>query len=223
MGGLFGLMNLAGVPVVPALFDDVTVFGNYVRVRKGNKFGLYSIEGKMLLEVKYSVINFLEVDKRTSFAVFNLGGIMSIEGVEVGGADLNWWYSIGLKDFSSSPSYDYHYDSDVRKVHIDGGLWGYCNLLKGIIGEPLYSEVHPFEDGTAIIKLDSDYYLMGPDLKLIGEPKKQIIKYKTKSDNAEFESDDDGDSGYYGYDQSDLDRMYRDAYEGDPEAIWNTD
>ena len=39
-GGNYGLLSLEGSVVIPALYDAVTVFGDYIRVRKNDKYGL---------------------------------------------------------------------------------------------------------------------------------------------------------------------------------------
>ena len=214
-GGNYGLLSLEGSVVIPALYDAVTVFGDYIRVRKNDKYGLYSIDGRVLLDTMFSAINFMEIDGRTAMAVYNINGIVKGEL-----SDLDKYYSFGLSGFlTSGPNSSFYPEN---KVTIDGGMWGYYNLEKQLRGEALYTEVHPFDKGHAIVKYNDFYYLIDYNLKICSDAHKSLCWGRYCSAN--FQQDEDYyDDSDYGYSPEELEQMYRDAFEGDPDAQWNID
>lgn len=204
-GGLYGLLSLEGEVIIPALYDAITVFGDYARVRKGDKLGLYHIDGRVLLDTVYTAINFLKINNKTTMAVFNANGF--VKG-DISAFDR--YYSFGLKGFDKL--YRPAYGAIVKNAAIEGGLWGYYNLAKGIRSEAVYSEVTPFRNGKATVKVNNVYY--------------QINEYFRRCKEIRWTEQDDEDlliDSYDEYSAEDLDDMYRDAFEGDPEATWNID
>lgn len=213
-GGNYGLLSLNGSIVIPALYDAVTIYGDFVRVRKNDKYGLYSIDGRVLLDTMFSAINFMEIDGRTTMAIYNINGIVKGDV-----SDFDKYYSFGLADFSACGPNSYFHYSD-NKVKIDGGMWGYYNLTRQLRGEALYTEVHPFDKGHAIVKYNDFYYLIDYNLKICSGAHKSLCCGRYCSAN--FQQNED----YYensDYSSEELDQMYRDAFEGDPDAQWNID
>lgn len=214
-GGNYGLLSLDGSIVIPALYDAVTVYGDFVRVRKNDKYGLYSIDGKVLLDTMFSAINFMEIDGRTAMAVYNINGIVKGEL-----SDLDKYYSFGLSGFlTSGPNSSFYPEN---KVTIEGGMWGYYNLEKQLRGEALYTEVHPFDKGHAIVKYNDFYYLIDYNLKICSGAHKSLCYGRYCSANFQ-QGEDYYDNSDYGYSSEELEQMYRDAFEGDPDAQWNID
>lgn len=214
-GGNYGLLSLDGSIVIPALYDAVTVYGDFVRVRKNDKYGLYSIDGRVLLDTMFSAINFMEIDGRTTMAVYNINGIVKGDV-----SDFDKYYSFGLADFSAcGPNSYFHSDN---KVKIDGGMWGYYNLTQQLRGEALYTEVHPFDKGRAIVKSNDFYYLIDYNLKICSGAHKYMRygRYCSKNFHQDEQYYEESD---FGYSSDELDQMYRDAFEGDPDAQWNID
>lgn len=216
-GGNYGLLSLDGSTVIPALYDAVTVYGDFVRVRKNDKYGLYSIDGRVLLDTMFSAINFMEIDGRTAMAVYNINGIVKGEL-----SDLDKYYSFGLPDFPIYGPRRSFYSYNNNKIIIEGGMWGYYNLSQQLRGEALYTEVHPFDKGYAIVKYNNFYYLINHNLKICSEAHESLCYGKYRSEN--FHQDEDYyDESDYGYSPEELEQMYRDAFEGDPDAQWNID
>lgn len=214
-GGRYGLLSLEGKIIIPALYDAITVYGDFIRVRNNDMFGLYSIDGEVLLDTICTAINFIEVGGKTAFAVYNVNGVVK--------GDLSTfdeYYSFGLKGFNSYGPNNRYYSS--KAVTVEGGTWGFYNLFKRIRGEAIYTEVHPFSKGRAIVKKDGSYYLIDYNLKICSEARESIRygKYCSKNYSEEewyyVEPD-------YGCSDDDREQMYRDAFEGDPESEWNID
>lgn len=215
--GRFGFLSLDGTVVIPALYDAVTVYGDYIRVRKDDKFGLYTLNGKVLLDVVYTAINFIAIKGITSMAVYNINGI--VKGLL---SDYDKCYAIGLNDFSSYGPNQGGYIN--RKITIEGGYWGYYNLKNQFRGEALYTEVHPFDKGFAIVKLENSYYLLNYKLEICKGPYDSIRcgKYYSKNYNySEDVCDDIYGGSEYGYSRDELDHMYNEAFESEQESEWN--
>jgi hypothetical protein len=217
-GGEYGIMSINGDVLIPALYDSVKVFGNYVRVRKNNKYGLYSIDGSLLLDTMYSAIAFIGIEGKTAMAVYTVDG-----KVEAPVSYLDESYAFGLKDFySSKPARDY-ISFHEEEIAVSDGKWGYINCETKKRGEALFTEVHPFDNGKAIVKYNDSYYLIDVNLKFISGPQESISCGKYHSNNfnpwGNF-YDGDSDSGYT---SQDLEDMYRDAFDGNPDAQWNID
>lgn len=165
-GGQYGLLTLDNNVIIPAIYDGISVYGDFVRVRKGNLFGLYNINGDILLDTVYAAINFVEVDRRTQMIVFNIGGVL--EG-DINETDK--YYSFGVKGFRPTPfSSNWHPRWEDIHLKINGGMWGYYNLVTKKKSERMYPEVSPFNKGHTCVKVDDKYYLLDLNFQIIEGP-----------------------------------------------------
>ncbi|OGU10481.1 MAG: hypothetical protein A2X61_08705 [Ignavibacteria bacterium GWB2_35_12] len=76
-------------------------------------------------------------------------------------------FSNGLAAFCDGCKKQYIGEYDFYK----GGKWGYINTKGKIVIEPIYEEAYDFEKGKAIVKLDSVWYYINKNGKVIKKVK----------------------------------------------------
>ena len=155
-GGLWGVLSLDGDVIITAYYDGLLVYGNYIRVRKGNKFGLYDVNGRLLLDTIYSSICILKKNDEIELVRYSLDGKCLELPKDVDST--NTFVSFGSLSYSG------------RRQVIEGGKWGYYDLKANKQTGPIYSEIGNFKEGRALVKINDAYYYINEDFDVVSRP-----------------------------------------------------
>lgn len=155
-GGLWGLLSLEGDVIIPAYYDGLLVYGDYVRVRKGNKFGLYDIRGRLLLDTIYSSICILKKNNEIELVRYSLDGKCLELPKDVDAT--NTFVPLGSISYPG------------RHQMIEGGKWGYYDVKNNKQTGPIYPEIGNFKEGRALVKINDAYYYINEDFEVVSRP-----------------------------------------------------
>lgn len=119
-------------------YNDVQYYKdiNRVMVKKGNKWGMVTIEGELIIPVAYSKIHVMNKDQ---FMVQKGGkwGVLNGRGQEI--------IPVAYDEFDYRPKKQFFF---VNKK----GKWGIVSLKKGVILPPKYEDMYTLPNRTFLVK-----------------------------------------------------------------------
>ena len=215
-GGVWGLFS-ANQRVVDCKYDSVelltTDWNSYAfRIKLSGKYGLINETGALVVPVNYSYVS----APRNNVVRVNEGGRENTEQRSVIGGI--WHFYDIEKAATISPGLEYDFVGDMKSgyaVCSKGGKFGYINEKYEVAIGFIFDKAEDYDyKGEAKVVLNGNHIIIDKYGRQVGE-------WQEPSGVSDFDYDErDDDSGYS---RSDLDSMYRQAYEGDPDAQWNND
>ena len=204
--GKFGIINGWGDEIVSPQYDKIDYpFEGYAAVQLDNKWGFIDQKGIRIIPCIYDTVRrfrngTVAVGKRAP----------STGGIKYGISNQSGEIVISLK-------YDDIGNLRFGQVPVKvGNKWGYIDTSEKITTPIKWDSASDFDGaGIAIATLkgrrdDGIEYVKSYDVNTYGEVKLRKTKYIDKYDSR-------------GYSQEELNDMYLAAYDGIPEATWNTD
>lgn len=198
-----GVVDLNNNIYIPIEFDCVFVpFSNedhnFIKVRKGDRFGLFDLEGNLVFPLIYNEIDLYHCSKddEKKYIRLHLGGERicdEYKGYLRGG----YWQLYSLKNHFLSQT---HYDAIKL---IDSKDEKYSNYIAEAV----------LDGNAGFVTINFEFL---PDDNM----KNEIGKIQRRSNEL---YDNTPEKEYVGWTDSELKDLYMAAYEGDPDAMWNTD
>ncbi len=170
----------AGIEIIP--FNET-----FVKLKKGDKYGLINTKGEQILPIIYSNISTgsssktLSVTKDRQIRVLQPGG--STYSVDKKIVFLDGFYNeyacmkynngkYGYVDHQGkiriAPQYDQArpFDHDVAIIKLNG-KWGIINKYENFVAQPYYDSISNFKNNVAIALEKGVYYLIDPSGKIL--------------------------------------------------------
>ncbi len=216
-GGVWGLYS-ANQKVVDCKYDSVellaTGWNSYAfRIKLSGKYGLINETGALVVPVNYSYVS----APRNNVVRVNEGGRENVEQSSVLGGV--WYYYDIEKAAAISPGLEYDFVGDMSSgyaVCLEDDKFGYINDKYEVAIGFIFDKAEDYNyKGEARVVLNGDHII-------IDKYGKQLGVWQEPSGVPDIDHDDEHDDESE-YSQADLDSMYRQAYEGDPDAQWNND
>ena len=219
-GGKWGFINIEGTPVLPVEYDFVGKRNeNFSVIRKDLNWGLFNL-------VTHEVKTFENASClgpcNNGLCRINVGGTYSLETKKISGG--KWGYLAPDKGIVIATKYsDAHSFSDSMAAVKMNDKWGFINIKGDLIVPCEYDEVYSsFSKGKGELLKNNYIY---------------VFDKEGKNLSSRYRDDDDDDyDDYYGYDDYDTptydkyggpggysDQTIDDAFDGDPDLLWNID
>ena len=213
-------INIEGTPVLPVEYDFVGKRNeNFSVIRKDLNWGLFNL-------VTHEVKTFENASClgpcNNGLCRINVGGTYSLETKKISGG--KWGYLAPDKGIVIATKYsDAHSFSDSMAAVKMNDKWGFINIKGDLIVPCEYDEVYSsFSKGKGELLKNNYIY---------------VFDKEGKNLSSRYRDDDDDDyDDYYGYDDYDTptydkyggpggysDQTIDDAFDGDPDLLWNID
>lgn len=165
------------------------------------RWGLVGSDGKIVIPMEYDFIRPVR-EGRATYLKDGKFGVISLNG----------------NSFKTEYKYLGSFSEGLCPFRIGARRrLGFINQDGVEVVPPLFEKVSGFKSGAASVKSSSYVNQIDARGNLLHEWKRL-----EKNSGPSYAYDDNQDDDY-GYTQSELDDMYRGAYDGDSDAIWNTD
>lgn len=170
----------AGTEIIP--FNEI-----FVKLKKGERYGLINTKGEQILPIIYSNISIgsstktVSVTKDKQIKVIQLGGstypvdkkIVSLDGFYNEYACMKYNNGkYGYVDHQGkiriAPQYDQArpFDNGVAIIMLNG-KWGIINKYEGFVAQPYYDSISNFKNNVAVVVEKGIYYLMNQEGKIL--------------------------------------------------------
>lgn len=135
-----GLCKLSGELILPIVYDDITACGNYFILCKDNQYGLTDKEGKWVLSLNYSSIEYKGED---NFIVKEFPYLTNIKGEKISDNIVCDYIS-----FEKTHKGFAIYQLTLKEQT----LYGFIDAQGTELTKPIYEEVRGFNEGYAAVK-----------------------------------------------------------------------
>lgn len=135
-----GLCKLSGELILPIVYDDIIACGNYFILCKDNQYGLTDKEGKWVLPLNYSSIEYKGED---NFIVNEFPYLLNIKGEKISDNIVCDYIS-----FEKAHKGFVKYQLKLKKQT----LYGFIDEQGTELTKPIYNEVRNFNEGYAAVK-----------------------------------------------------------------------
>ena len=209
-GGCFGAFTIDGNIICEPTYSEIKVKDNYLIVKQGDKYGMIDVHGKMVLPIKYNGMSFPHCDLiRVQAEVIKYEGPI-INQVRT--TKYLWGFVDMTGEMKITPRFDCVRDFYAdRAAYYKNGYYGFIDKNGYMVIPPIFSNVSDFDERSKLAKVEckngNDRY--GNSINLDGT----IDEAWTYYDNDIF----------YGNREQEYREMFWDAFEDDPDALWNID
>lgn len=135
-----GLCKLSGEQILPIIYDEIIACGNYFILCKDNQYGLTDKEGKWVLSLNYSSIEYKGED---NFIVKEFPYLTNIKGEKISDSIVCDYIS-----FEKTHKGFAIYQLTLKKQT----LYGFIDAQGTELTKPIYEEVRGFNEGYAAVK-----------------------------------------------------------------------
>lgn len=209
-GGLWGILAISGRTICEPMYSEIKMQDNYLIIKQNDKYGLMDIHGKIIIPVKY---------KDISFPHCNLIRVQA-EVIKYEGPIINqvrttkylWGFVDMNGEMKINPRFDCVRDFYAdRAAYYKNGYYGFIDKNGFMVIPPIFSNVTDFNERSKLAKVEckngNDRY--GNSINLDGTMDEAWTYY----DNDMFYEDR----------EQEYREMFWDAFEDDPDALWNID
>jgi hypothetical protein len=165
--GLWGLMDRDGNWILRPQFDLVSLnLREAVWYKKDNRWGLVTLEGKILTEPKFAHVKMFTEGVAGVTVDGNLWGVIDSTGTMITEPKFEW-----IGPFHEGLAW-FNVDGVENEYGVyDGGKWGYTDKYGNVVIEPVpYDRVGNFSSGMAPVKLHDLWGAIDKTGRVIIEP-----------------------------------------------------
>ena len=209
-GGLWGILTISGRIICEPMYSEIKMQDNYLIIKQNDNYGLMDIHGKIIIPIKYNDISFPHcnlIRVQAEVTVYT-GDILH----QIPTKKLYWGFVDMNGEIKINPRFDYVRDFYAdRAAYYKNGYYGFIDKNGFMVIPPIFSNASDFDERSKSAKVEckngKDRY--GNSINLDGT----IDEAWTYYDNDMFYEDR----------EQEYREMFWDAFEDDPDALWNID
>ena len=218
-GGYFGAFTIDGNIICEPIYSEIKVKDNYLIVKQDDKYGMIDVHGKIVLPIKYNGMSFPHCDLiRVQAEVLKYEGpiLNQVRTTKLlwGFVDMSGKIQINPK-FSSVR--DFHAD---RAAFYENGYYGFIDKHGFCVIPPIFSNVSDFDEHmkTATVECRNGNERYSTSINIDG-----TINMEGRVTDSAWDFCNDMRIDTREDKEQEWREMFWDAFEDDPDALWNID
>lgn len=211
-GGLWGVLTEGGQIICEPTYSEIKMQDKYLIIKQDDKCEMIDIQGKMIIPAKYKDISFPHCNliRVQAEVAIHTGDILHLTQA----TKLYWGFVDMNGEMKINPRFDYVRDFYAdRAAYYENGYYGFIDKNGIMVIPPIFSDVSDFDERSKLAKVEC---INGSD------------RYENSINlDGTIDSTWKCYSNSYAFDKEDKEQEYRgmlwDAFEDDPDALWNID